>query len=769
MSDEAVVRLVLVDSTEGVQRSGTQAATSGLSPQGVGVDPARLYREIGNAVTDINKGLKRYTEPIVEELKESNRLMRESYAVEVESFKHERTSFAQMIGALMRTGISGVGEEITKGLDINSTDRMILDAVRDSAQATRDMKEVLRPTKTPRKQTSWNQIKKLFDPGEWKKFFSGDFLFGGAKQREPKSISESLSDVVAAMDRHIDPLHRIVENTRLTANATSVTFETANAILALMPGYQQSVNAVDNLELQDNDPLAPMTRGDTNKDLLNLEAGAQEILGENTANPNVDLDQAAAPLPALPAWARHTPFHKQGQRDIDAALAMPVGQSFDEMMDQRRAEHDERAAQRSAQAAAADPMAGALNQDQLLGPNQVEDLLDRMRSGDIEPEWVQTGDGQWAKAAPQEPPVAEPYLGTTTLHTSPPEDDEEEIMREMAEAGEALGNLWRGYRAKYKGGNFLNPAQIAELERFNIVPTTRVMPDGSKRYVIDENEFGKYLKLREEAGEGPPRELFARGGMAHGTDTIPAMLSPGEVVVPKKMVDAGAVDHLRGKLPGFAEGGLISGVFGSLANNMTNTDPASRISQFGDGLSSLGAKIGTAVPVVGAFVEGLGLATKGVGTLMAAINQSVDTYGEYSPQIAQAQAQAEIIQTLGDMRRAKEVGPELARFVLAQSEMQQKFEEVKIKLLIGLVPLVTNILEAINMALSSGQDIADAIREIAAPISALRDIIDNIRGDNKDAKISDVKDPTEMLLDPRMMMSERDIDEHRQRGLVPGV
>jgi hypothetical protein len=32
---------------------------------------------------------------------------------------------------------------------------------------------------------------------------------------------------------------------------------------------------------------------------------------------------------------------------------------------------------------------------------------------------------------------------------------------------------------------------------------------------------------------------------------------PGEVVVPTAMVNAGAVDHLRGKLPGFAAGGLV--------------------------------------------------------------------------------------------------------------------------------------------------------------------------------------------------------------------
>jgi TP901 family phage tail tape measure protein len=43
-----------------------------------------------------------------------------------------------------------------------------------------------------------------------------------------------------------------------------------------------------------------------------------------------------------------------------------------------------------------------------------------------------------------------------------------------------------------------------------------------------------------------------------GRDSIPFLGMPGEVVVPTAMVKAGAVDHLRGLLPGFQRGGLIS-------------------------------------------------------------------------------------------------------------------------------------------------------------------------------------------------------------------
>ena len=58
---------------------------------------------------------------------------------------------------------------------------------------------------------------------------------------------------------------------------------------------------------------------------------------------------------------------------------------------------------------------------------------------------------------------------------------------------------------------------------------------------------------------------FISGGKP-GKDSVPAMLMPGEVVVPTSMVKAGAVDHLRGQLPGFASGGVV-GTHGNLGFN----------------------------------------------------------------------------------------------------------------------------------------------------------------------------------------------------------
>ncbi len=52
-------------------------------------------------------------------------------------------------------------------------------------------------------------------------------------------------------------------------------------------------------------------------------------------------------------------------------------------------------------------------------------------------------------------------------------------------------------------------------------------------------------------------------GGVHGRDSVPILAMPGEVVVPVHMVRSGAVDHLRGSLPGFGGGGVVPGYSGS--------------------------------------------------------------------------------------------------------------------------------------------------------------------------------------------------------------
>lgn len=86
------------------------------------------------------------------------------------------------------------------------------------------------------------------------------------------------------------------------------------------------------------------------------------------------------------------------------------------------------------------------------------------------------------------------------------------------------------------------------------------------------------------------------------------------------------------------------------------------------------------------------------------INKSVERYGEFNPAIAQAQAMAEMVKIMGDMRRAQEYGPALVEFVKAQTEMQQRAEDIKMKFMLLVIPMVTTIMNGVSAILGIAQD-----------------------------------------------------------------
>lgn len=63
---------------------------------------------------------------------------------------------------------------------------------------------------------------------------------------------------------------------------------------------------------------------------------------------------------------------------------------------------------------------------------------------------------------------------------------------------------------------------------------------------------------------------YITGGI-QGQDSVPILAMPGEVVVPTNMVNAGAVDHLRGRIPGFSAGGVVDPINGAV-NTLGTTE-----------------------------------------------------------------------------------------------------------------------------------------------------------------------------------------------------
>ena len=141
----------------------------------------------------------------------------------------------------------------------------------------------------------------------------------------------------------------------------------------------------------------------------------------------------------------------------------------------------------------------------------------------------------------------------------------------------------------------------------------------------------------------------------------------------------------------------MSGIGGILKGAASpDDDPSKAI----EGLSSAVSSFGEKLPgPIGQMAAAVGEAGKIFSGLMQAFTKQADKYAEYNPQIAQAQAMAEIRQVMGDMRRAQRSSGEIARFIEEQSKMQQQFEEIKMKIWMKILPIITAILQVLSRLL----------------------------------------------------------------------
>jgi TP901 family phage tail tape measure protein len=80
---------------------------------------------------------------------------------------------------------------------------------------------------------------------------------------------------------------------------------------------------------------------------------------------------------------------------------------------------------------------------------------------------------------------------------------------------------------------------------------------------------GKFLRGFANGGMVPAK--FAMGGYAMGTDTVPAMLTPGEFVIKKSAVDRIGPSTLN-KINKFAEGGLVGGMATAAGESVYNNN-----------------------------------------------------------------------------------------------------------------------------------------------------------------------------------------------------
>ncbi len=246
------------------------------------------------------------------------------------------------------------------------------------------------------------------------------------------------------------------------------------------------------------------------------------------------------------------------------------------------------------------------------------------------------------------------------------------------------------------------------------------------------------------------------GGVAAESPATAAAGAAGGVIGAAIMAAGMAKDVIKGTIS------TVMGVKGMVSS--AESDPASQLADFGGKMEAAGAKF----PILGAHIEYVGGFIKDFGTVMQNLTKTAERYGEYSPTIAIAQAQSEVVQTMGDMRRAQQIGPEMSNFIKAQSDFQQDIEDTKIRLLMKLMPAITHMIEIFDKLLPAIEYGADAMIYALSPLTYISKSVGLILGVQQDANRPQVKDPTDILLnDPRFTQTGMGTGE--DPGLVPNM
>ncbi len=744
MSDEAVVRVILTDSTFGANRGATQSSTANVfAPTQQSINPDRLFRELTNLPNLITRGFRDSLYPVVKTLNDILDVLGKDYDYSEKDFREtsEQTSLLKVIGAALSGQQGATTREITKGLGLQSSELQTIGVLRDISANIRDLKLSLAPEAESRRYglLSYAIVGTLAGLGIAKGpelYSKASSVIGDTLDQIPNLITKSgvAAGQVATQAADL-PMRAGVELGTRMPETMSWIADNPETILAALGGAAIATITYALLPEKEREKSTNELLQEIIDTLETQNVGTDELIRnqtivgyESTATTNTFLEEILTNLRiiaensiTLDAQSEYANLSQQPQSDIGLSYpeATPVPIAG------------------VASSADAFPTLSNIPSHAIPVSNPPGSPFDTTGSATLNPSDIgadlraghQSSMNINPPALNENIPVAIPHAD---LYTA--EEEEEDILAEMRrDLANAALEEWKNWQpTHWTPHQWLTNQQLEELAQAEPPIQTEEVPNTGGRLRLSAAGLEQFLQWRERQNLGPP-EYFARGGVVgnhpggpRGSDTVPAWLTPGETVIPAYG----------------ATGGIVSAYGGMLAAGIGSTDPGYRIGKLGDSISALGS----AVPVVGAFVQGLGEGVKAVGMLVTAINETVDKYGEYSPEIAQAQAMVEIRQTMADMRRANEIGTQMAKFVVAQGEVQQKYEEIKIKLLMEIVPAINSLLNAMNDIGNSGQGIEFAIKVLTAPLDMLASAVNAIRGVQEDARLPDIEDPATILL-----------------------
>ncbi len=186
---------------------------------------------------------------------------------------------------------------------------------------------------------------------------------------------------------------------------------------------------------------------------------------------------------------------------------------------------------------------------------------------------------------------------------------------------------------------------------------------------------------------------------------------------------------------------------GDLAKGLTA--PEVSAASFAEGIGGAAKKASDALifvaPPLAILAGAAGQAAESLGGLMRNLDSMANRYTGFAPGVAQAQAFATIQHVAGEFRRGREIGDSLSRYVIARTELQEKFEDVKANFIKEVTPAVLMAMSFLERLLPfvelAGDDLAGIITLLTLILQPLTAIKDYFVTQKKPVKITDLSKP----------------------------
>jgi hypothetical protein len=147
--------------------------------------------------------------------------------------------------------------------------------------------------------------------------------------------------------------------------------------------------------------------------------------------------------------------------------------------------------------------------------------------------------------------------------------------------------------------------------------------------------------------------------------------------------------------------------------------------------AGISAAAGSAAAGLAIFTAGAVVAGAAAVKLGQVFEEQARGLGQFSPELAIANAQADFNQTLAEIRRAQRIGPDLAEFESERSRIQVALYDVGTELLSVLLQFFRAIEPLVDIVADGLEVVKTVLHSIA---DTMKDIIDWVKGDHGGAK-----------------------------------